>query len=891
MYNTIISHLCLELTEKGTIVNCYISNPDEIQPKQLLGENINDLLPFPVGRDFLEAIAQVVKTQNLTTLRYSLSGSNDSDRSEQFYEVKLIPAIRDDRGNQEKLSVKNQVLAFISNITEPEQELTDLRESNQDLETCLNERTYALRLANEQLWETLSELQEVEKNLSKTEGKFNTIKPWTASIGIWDWNLKTNEMYIDPILKGILGYADEEIKNHWDDWKSKIYLPDIDKIYLALQDYELGLSHKFEVEYRIFHKDGTMRWFLANATGNRQMRIFLNRLIGSITDITDRKAMEEALQESEERFRSIFNQAAIGIAQISLNGKYLQVNQKLCDILGYSQEQLLGESFVNFVYEEDRDSGKNYLKFLINGEIPSYSLEQRYQYKNRGVVWTNVTASVVRKSDGTPQYFIMVVQDISDRHQAEFALEYSERRYRAIVEDQTELVCRFFPDGTLTFVNHAYCEYFGQSYYELIGSNYIRLLSPKERQIHQKTLTEIAPEQPVKTLEYSLHHPNGTICWQQWNIRGFFNNQGCLVECQGVGRDISDRVRAEAERDRFFSISLDLLGIASFDGYFKRLNPAWERILGYPIEELLSKPFIEFSHPEDRLKKLKILENIKQGIIQPYFENRYLCKDGSHKWISWSVVPFPEEGLVYAVGRDITEQKQIEAQIQASLEEKDVLLKEIHHRVKNNLQIVCSLLELQSQCSADPKVIAMFKESQLRIRSMSLVHETLYQSNGLGHLDFTAYLREISVNLCTSYGYSPQILNIQSRPEKIRINLDTAIQCGLILNELLTNAFKYAFSDKTSAKIDLSIQALSSGEFLLMVRDNGIGLPENFNVENTQTLGWRVICALTRKLKGRITVTSNHGHLGTQVNLKFSKIKQKSAQAINRSTSTKPGKN
>lgn len=695
-------------------------------------------------------------------------------------------------------------------------------------------------------------------------------------MGVWDWDLETNDMYIDPVLKNILGYRDEEVKNHWDDWKSKIYPPDIEKIHLALQDYELGISDRFEVEYRMFHTDGTIRWFLARATGSKLMRLFLNRLVGSSADITDRKAIEEALLDSEQRFRSIFDQAAIGIAQVALSGQYLQVNQKLCDILGHSQKQLLGESFVNFVYREDRETCKEYTKALVNGEIPNYSLEQRYLHSKRQVVWTSVTASLVQEFDRTPKYLILVVQDITDRHQAEFALEYNESRYRAIVEDQTELVCRFFIDGTLTFVNHAYCHYFGKQYDELIGSSYLSLLPQSERQIHRQALAEITPESPVKTIEYSLNHPHGKVCWQQWNIRGFFNTQGCLLEFQGVGRDICDRVQAEAERDRFFSISLDLLYLAGLDGYFKRLNPAFTHTLGYTIEELLSKPYIEFVHPDDRELELAELEKLKQS-INSYCENRYLCKDGSYKWIAWSTVPFLDEGLLYAVGRDITERKQIEAQIQASLEEKEVLLREVHHRVKNNLQIVCSLLELQSQCSHDPEVMAMFKESQSRIRSMALVHQTLYQSNNLGSLNISDYLREISVNLCISYGYSSQILNVYSQPEKIFINLDTAIQCGLILNELLTNAFKYAFSDKQYAKIDLSIQALISGDFLLKVGDNGIGLPENFHSENVRTIGWRIIRALTRKLKGEIEINSSNG---TQVCLKFSQIKQKSAQVI-----------
>lgn len=208
-----------------------------------------------------------------------------------------------------------------------------------------------------------------------------------------------------------------------------------------------------------------------------------------------------------------------------------------------------------------------------------------------------------------------------------------------------------------------------------------------------------------------------------------------------------------------------------------------------------------------------------------------------------------------------------------------MLLKEIHHRAKNNLQIVCSLLELQAQCSRDAQVIAMFKESQARIRSMSLVHEILYHSNDLGNLNFSEYIREISLNLCNSYGYSSKNLQIQSFPETILINLDTAIQCGMIINELLTNAFKYAYkhSDKQYAKITIEIYKLDSGKILLVFADNGSGLPANFNFENTQTLGWRLIRALALKLKGHLRIVSEKG---TKIYLEFSNIKQSPKQTF-----------
>ena len=895
-----MSDLCLKLTRDGTIVSCYVANADESErsPRELLGLSIDRLLPPSVGQEFLQEILQVSQTQQFRMLRYSLSeleGVNqreqDSEQdSEQYYEVKFIPGLDRHPSQWVQLAsamsdrkpvngTENSAIAFISNITEQQQELKQLRQENHQLKTCLKERTDALHLANEKYWDTLCQLKETEAQLKRQEQQA-VMGACESPVGLWDWNVKENTIYIDPMLKSVLGYSDEEIGNHWDDWAAKNYPEDVEGLNSSLSDDELGKTPTFELEDRMFHKDGTIGWFFCGGKAIKGNRIFPDRPIGSNPDITDCKAIEEALSESDRRFRSIFNQAAIGIAQVALNGQYLQVNQKLCDILGYSQNELLGQSFLNFVYGEDVEKDIQLRKDLMTGSGQNYSLYRHYLNQKGQLVWTNVNTSLVRNSSGVPKYFIQVVQDISDRRKAELALEYSETRYRAIVQDQTELVCRFFPDGTLIFVNDAYCNYLNFSYDDLLGTSYFPLLSESERQIHKNKLAEITPQNPVKTLEYSLNHPDDTISWQQWNIRGFFDPDGCLLELQGVGRDITDRVQAEAERDRFFTFSLDLLCIANFDGYFTRINPAFRDILGYSISEVLAKPFIEFIHPDDHENTLGELQKVREGIFSTDLENRYLCKNGSYKWIAWSMVPFREEGLLYAVGRDITERKQAKAKIQASLEEKEVLLKELHHRVKNNLQIVCSLLELQSQSSADSEVMAMFQESQLRIRSMSFVHESLYQSNDLGHLDVSEYIEQISMNLCTSYGYSPKILHLYSSPKKISINLDTAIQCGLILNELLTNAFKYAFDDREAAKIEIEIHALNSGEFLLFVGDNGIGLPENFDPDNTETIGWRIIRALIRKLKGQIKIASDNG---TKISINFSKIKQKSAQIIKNS--------
>ena len=216
--------------------------------------------------------------------------------------------------------------------------------------------------------------------------------------------------------------------------------------------------------------------------------------------------------------------------------------------------------------------------------------------------------------------------------------------------------------------------------------------------------------------------------------------------------------------------------------------------------------------------------------------------------------------------RDVTERTLAEEQIKASLREKEALLKEIHHRVKNNLQVVSSLLGLQSRSVADPEMKKMFRESQNRIHSMALLHECLYQSENLSQVNFPDYVRELAAHLFHSYGVAPERIHLRTNLDRLALNLDAAVPCGLIVNELISNSLKYAFPDGREGEIRIELREMRDGVTRLIVADDGVGLRSDLDWTTTKSLGLRLVRTLAQQLGAKVEVISQKG---TEVQLTF----------------------
>jgi two-component sensor histidine kinase len=272
--------------------------------------------------------------------------------------------------------------------------------------------------------------------------------------------------------------------------------------------------------------------------------------------------------------------------------------------------------------------------------------------------------------------------------------------------------------------------------------------------------------------------------------------------------------------------------------------------------------------PEYRHMDARAEAELKTNGVCAPFEKEYLRKDGRRVPVLIGVARLedtPEQCVGFAL--DLSECRRLEAQLRASLQEKEVLLKEVHHRVKNNLQVVASLLDMQADAIEDLSLRAVFEDSQQRIQSIALIHESLYQgSDVVGHVNAAEYLPRLSQQLFEAYRSPGDRLTLRVHAEPVWLAVQTAIPCGLLITELVTNSFKHAFPTGLMGEIHITLRQDPPGTCVLIVGDTGVGLQEDLGVRATEALGWQLVRLLTEQLRGTIALDS---HGGTTVTITF----------------------
>ncbi len=328
------------------------------------------------------------------------------------------------------------------------------------------------------------------------------------------------------------------------------------------------------------------------------------------------------------------------------------------------------------------------------------------------------------------------------------------------------------------------------------------------------------------------------------------------------------------ERDRaqeYLEVAGVIIVVINPEGRVELINRKGCEILGFRENEIIGKNWFDNFLPERIREDIKnVFEKLMNRELElfEYYENPILTRSGEERLIAWhNHLLFDADGNIKSTissGEDITERAEAEKKLKKSLEEKKLLLREIHHRVKNNIQVISSLLNLQASSTLERRPAEILKESRNRLRSMALIHDRLYQSEDLAEIDFADYTEKLLGNLFKSYGINTDLIGYRIEGCNINMDINRAIPCGLIINELVSNSLKYAFPRGRGGEIYISLSTNSEVEdaeksYTLIVADNGVGFPKNFDLNKPRTLGLQLVLTLVKQLKGKLSLKGTPG--------------------------------
>jgi len=428
------------------------------------------------------------------------------------------------------------------------------------------------------------------------------------------------------------------------------------------------------------------------------------------------------------------------------------------------------------------------------------------------------------------------------------------------------------PDGKIYNFNYTVIQKLGypieklnqMSFFEICRDSDLEIyLNVKDKRKQRKSFTIEHPlvTQENKTIEMEI----------EFNYLEFESEEYYCA----IARDITERKRSEEkllESEARFRNLADtapvMIWMTDTSKMCNYCNKPWLEFTGRTIEDELGYGWTELIHPDDKTKYSEEFSSMFDEKKEFNIEYRFKKQDGQYRWILNTGIPrFTTNGSFLGyIGSciDITELKRSREQSENSLKEKVVLLKEIHHRVKNNLQLITSLFNLQSAYIHDDEAKEMFMESQNRVKLMTIIHEKLYLSNNSSYINFSDYIRELITNLLSSYRFKLNTLDLELKLENLEINVDSAVYLGLIINELVSNSFKHAFPEGkgingSKSKLIIYLKNLEARKYAIIVKDNGCGFPDTLNFRNTNSLGMQLVSSLVDQIRGTIELKRECG--------------------------------
>lgn len=568
-----------------------------------------------------------------------------------------------------------------------------------------------------------------------------------------------------------------------------------------------------------------------------------------------RQQNETEIQNSQKRLQTILEAVQTGVMIIDAQSHTIvDVNPVAIRLIAKKKEEILGRRCYDFICPMEK--GKCPLtdtnKVMDSSECILLAAEDEKIPILKNAVYIELEGK---------QHIVESFFDISHIKEAEKALRESEEKYRDLFENSSDLIQSMRPDGSFIYVNRAWRETLGYSEAEVAHLTLNDVLHPSTKSHCMEKLKSIKGNDKPGSIETIFVTKDGREVVLEGNMNCKYDSFG-IVACRCMLRDITERKKAEKElresEEKFKTLFMNANdAIYIYDdvrGKIKEVNDVASEMLGYSREELLNMSPGDFNSHEyaallpERLKELK-----RKG--KAIFETIYVDSSGKKipAEISSRIIDYKEKKAVLTIARDITERK-----IAEESHKKELLLKEIHHRVKNNLQVIASLLNLQSRNFQDKEIRQAFAESQNRIRSMAIAHEKLYMSKDLENINARDYINNLASYLLHSYRIGTVKVRLDVDVDDIYLNIDTTIPLGLIINELITNSLKYAFSPGEEGMVRLSFK--NDGNLLVLtISDNGKGIPENIDIFNTDSLGMQLVTTLVEQVKGKLELDRNAG--------------------------------
>lgn len=807
----------------------------------------------------------IINTEVVTTLLTNEDGQVD----------RILGVSRDITERKKADELKQELLEDLQRLAEElkvsNEELQstteELMASNEELQTTTEE----LHAANEELRQQGDELIQLNQTLRKSEGRYRALVENSPDF-IFRIDKELKFLYsnygadtFDLSIEELMGKTFKELP--LSEEMLDMWVENINKTIITGETQEIEFKFP-SVHGLIFCQAHIIPEY--SAEGTIETLLLVNR------DITKRKKAEIALKDSEKRFRTLINNATDLIRILDEDGFIVFDSPSSKHILGYPEGYFIGRNPLDFIHPDDLERVTEDLQEVYEKRNPEIPTEFRIKRVDGNYIPVESISQNLIDIPGI-NGIVVTTHPIIERKKTENTLRFQAN----ILSNVRNCVIVYDLQGKIIYWNKGAEDVYGYPEEEMIGNDIKVLYLNRDNDQFAMDLEEI-----LKSGEYNGEwegkRKDGSKVYVDVRETIMYDANNEMVGIIGVSKDITKRKKAERQVKRseaYYRTIFENTGTATIiveeDTTVSLVNAEFEKLYRYSKEGIEGKKsWKEFVSNDyvDKIMEYHNLRRINPKLAPRNYELKFIDKKGNIKDISATVAIIPGTNKSLISLLDITDNKIAENKIKDSLMEKEVLLREIHHRVKNNLQIISSLLNLQTRCVEGEETVNVLKESQNRVKTMAMVHEKLYQSENLKDIDFKEYMEGLVHDLFYSYGVKRNI-NLQLDVDKLKMDIDTAIPCGLIINELVTNSLKYAFPDPNSngiIKIELKQQ---QDKLKLVISDNGVGLTEDVDIKTTETLGLKMVTVLVNQLKGILELDKNNG---TKFKITFEKLKYKS---------------